>query len=101
MDRDLTMKLTLEEVCEIAELPTNILITIVEEGVLEPKGTSPSEWRFDVTMLSIVKRASRLHRDFDIDWASIPLYLDIIAELEKLRSENKSLKQRLSRFLIE
>ena len=74
---------------------------IVEEGILDPKGESPNEWSFDIYMLSIAKRAFRLHRDFGIEWTGIPLYLDMIEELEKLRSENKMLKQRLGRFLLE
>ncbi len=101
IETSLTVELTLKEVCDIAELPTEVLVTIVEEGIIEPKGSTPEEWFFDSYMLSIAKRASRLHRDFDIDWTGIPLYLDIIEELEKLRSENELLKNRLNRFLSE
>lgn len=101
IETSLTVELTLQEICDIADVPTEVLITIVEEGILEPKGVSPNEWCFDTYMLSIVKRASRLHRDLDIEWTSIPLYLDMIDELEKLRTENKTLKQRLGRFLLE
>ena len=101
IETSVTIELSLEEVCECAELPAEVLITIVEEGVIAPSGASPAEWRFDSTMLSIAKRAARLHRDFDIEWTGIPLYLDMIEELEKLRAENKTLRQRLSRFLLE
>ncbi len=101
IETSLTVELTLQEICEIADVPTEVLITIVEEGILEPKGASPSEWCFDSYMLNMVKRACRLHRDFDIEWTGIPLYLDMIDELEKLRTENKTLKQRLGRFLLE
>jgi len=101
IETSLTVKLTLEEICEIANVPTEVLITIIEGGIIEPKGASPDEWSFDTYMLSISKRASRVHRDFEIEWAGIPLYLDMIGQLEKLRTENKSLKQRLNRFLLE
>jgi chaperone modulatory protein CbpM len=100
IEASVTVKFSLDEVCEIAELPTEVLITIVEEGVLEPSGESPEEWRFDSTMLSIAKRAARLHRDFEIEWTGIPFYLDMIEELEKLRAENRTLRQRLNRFLL-
>jgi chaperone modulatory protein CbpM len=99
METSLSVELTFEEVCEIAELPTEVLITIVEEGVIEPKGAAPDDWCFDCYMLAVAKRASRLHRDFGLDWTGIPLYLDMIEQLEKLRSENKLLKQQLGRFL--
>jgi chaperone modulatory protein CbpM len=101
IETNLTVKLTLEEICEISEVPTEVLITIVEEGIIEPTGTSPDEWSFDTYMLSIAKRASRVHRDFEIEWTGITLYLDMIEKLEKLRTENKSLKQRLDRFLLD
>ncbi len=101
IETSITVELTLEEVCEIAKLPSEVLITIVEEGIIEPKGSSPEEWFFDIYMLNIAKRAFRLHRDFDIEWTGIPLYLDMIEELEKLRAENKLLKNRLDRFLSE
>ncbi len=101
IETSLTVELSLEDICELAKLPTEVMITIVEEGVLEPKGEAPEEWCFDCYMLSIAKRAVRLHRDFDIDWSGIPLYLDMINELEKLRSENRTLRQRLGRFLLE
>lgn len=101
INSNLTVELTLEEVCELADMPTEVLIMIVEEGILKPRGTSRSEWSFDTYMLCTAKRASRLHRDFDIEWSGIPLYLEMIEELEKLRSENKILKQRLGRFLLE
>ena len=92
---------TLMEVCERTHLPEQVLIDIVEEGVLEPEGQSPSEWRFDSYMLTVCQRAARLHRDFDIDWSGIPLCLDMIAQLESLREENKKLRRQLSRFLLE
>ncbi len=101
METSLSVELTLEEICDICNVSTEIMIMMVEEGVIEPSGESPNEWCFDIKMLSLTKRASRLHRDFDIDWNAIPLYLDMINELTKLRAENKLLKQRLGRFLLE
>ena len=40
IETSLKVELSLEEVCEIAELPTEVLITIVEEGVIEPEGAN-------------------------------------------------------------
>ncbi|MBL1141600.1 MAG: chaperone modulatory protein CbpM [Proteobacteria bacterium] len=101
IETNMTVKFSLEEVCDIAQLPTEVLITIVEEGVIEPKGSAPEEWCFDCYMLNVAKRASRLHRDFGLDWTGMPLYLDMLEQLEKLREENKRLRQQLGRFLLD
>lgn len=101
IETSLTITLSLEEVCHRADLPNEVLIAIVEEGILSPPGQGPEEWCFDAAMLCIAKRAARLHRDLDIEWSSIPLFLDMLDELEQLRTENRILHQRLSRFLLE
>lgn len=100
IETNLMVRFSLEEVCHRAELPNEILIAIVEEGILSPQGQSPEEWCFDASMLCTAKRAARLHRDLGIEWASIPLFLDMIDELEQLRAQNKTLHQRLNRFLL-
>ena len=46
IETSLTVELSLEDICELAKLPTEVMITIVEEGVLEPKGEAPEELVF-------------------------------------------------------
>ncbi len=101
IDVSLKVELSFKEVCEITEVPDEVLITFVEEGLIEPQGESPEDWCFDACMLDIARRAARLHRDFAIEWSGIPLYLDMLEQLEKLREENRKLRQRLARFLEE
>jgi chaperone modulatory protein CbpM len=79
-------------------LPVEYLLEIVEYGILQPSGQTPAEWLFDAGALVVVKRALRLRRDLDLEWAGIALALELMAELEQLRHENSQLKQRLSRF---
>ena len=81
-----------------AELPVEYLLEIVEYGILQPSGQPPAEWLFDAGALVVVKRALRLRRDLDLEWAGIALALELMAELEQLRHESSQLKQRLSRF---
>ena len=67
--------------------------------MIEPTGDLPEEWVFDIQIVATVKRAIRLQKDFDIDTPSTALVIDLLGELERLRTENKMLKQRLNRFL--
>ena len=93
--------LSLVELCEAVELPEQTFVELVEHGIISPSGDSPSEWTFDLTMVGIAKRASRLHRDLELDWAAIAVIVELLDERDSLKSENSALKQRLQRFLLD
>lgn len=99
MATSLLLQLTLEECCQRLELPEDILIEIVEYGIVEPDGKAPAEWRFDTAALSRLRQARRLQRELELDWAAVAVTLDLLGEVERLRTENDSLKRRLLRFL--
>ena len=93
------VQLTLDDLCEVTDLSSEIIIEIVEQGIVEPAGQSPDNWIFTAPMITVTKRAFRLHRDLDIDWSGIALAISLIDELEQLRQENRQLQRRLSRFI--
>lgn len=98
MMSSLTLQLNIHEFCQCADLPQECLLEIVEHGILEPKGPTPEQWLFDANALSMAKRALRLQRDLQLEWAGIALALQLLDELEQLRNENQQLHRRLSRF---
>jgi len=93
-----TLQLTLIELSKATDLSSEILIEIVEEDILEPSGSAPDDWLFSIQTVSVAKKATRLHRDLDIDWPGIALALSLIEEMEQLRRDNQKLKRRLQRF---
>ncbi|MCP3908703.1 MAG: chaperone modulatory protein CbpM [Oceanicoccus sp.] len=93
------MQFSLENFCQVTELPTKIVIDIVEEGIVEPRGESPDTWLFDRKMASIAEKAFRLHRDLDIEWAGIALAISLLEELEQVRAENQQLQRLLRRYV--
>lgn len=99
MTTTLTVQLTLEECSERVELPTASLIEIVEYGIVEPGGAGPEDWRFDAAALGRLHQARRLQRELELDWQAVAVALDLLDEVNRLRSENDSLKRRLLRFL--
>ena len=90
--------LSLNELCEITVLSKNAIIEIVEHGIIEPHGGDPESWQFDTHMLITTRKAVRLYRDLEIDWAGIAFAISLLDELEELREEKKCLMMRLSRF---
>jgi len=98
---DYYIDLSLDDICEAVELPQQTFVELVEHGIVRPKGELPSEWLFDLTMVSLAKRASRLHRDLDLDWAAIAIIVELVEDRELLKAENDALRQRLQRFLLD
>jgi chaperone modulatory protein CbpM len=90
--------LRFDELCLAAELPEEIVVEIVEQGIVEPDGDTPEQWVFSTHMVLLTKKAVRLHQDLNIDWPGIALAISLLEEIEQLRDENKHLKQRLNRF---
>lgn len=88
------------ELCQCVEISEEQLLLLITEGIVTPStGELPEQWRFEHTCVSIVHKAARLHHDLTVEWSDIPLVLSLLDELQRLRSENDYLSQRLSRFV--
>ena len=93
--------LRLSEVCQELNLPREACEELVEHGIVRPAGKRPEEWAFDITSVSVIRRASRLRRDLDLDWSAVALVVSLLEERDQLRAELETLQQRLDRFLAE
>ncbi|CAD5107020.1 chaperone modulator CbpM [Zestomonas carbonaria] len=98
MKNTMIVEFDVEEVCQLAGLQRTYLIEIVAHGIVEPHGERPENWRFDQRSLHLLRRAARLSRELELDWTGVALAIDLLDELERLRSENSHLRRRLGRF---
>ena len=85
---------TLREMCNACGVHAELVIEMVEEGVLQPRGAAPEEWRFAGDALVRAQKALRLSRDLRVNWPGAALALDLIEELERLRREQRMLRRR-------
>lgn len=88
--------LTLTEVTESVHLSTDTVITIVDQGIVQPRGSQPGEWQFEPGMVETMRRACRLQCDLELDWAAVALALDLLDELQQLRRDNERLRRQLA-----
>lgn len=79
--------LTLVELCQAVSAPEAHVIAWVFEGVLEPVGDQPPDWRFSGPSLRRARLAARLTRDLDINPAGVALALDLLDEIAALRAQ--------------
>lgn len=78
--------LTLDEFSRVCAVERRQIVELVEEGVLVPVGTRVEEWRLRGDSLRRAQAAVRLQRDLGVNLAGVALALDLMDELEHLRS---------------
>ncbi|MDP1664700.1 MAG: chaperone modulator CbpM [Methylobacter sp.] len=81
--------LTLEQLCHACGVHADWVISLVEESIIEPQGDEIHVWRFSGASLVRVRSALRLQRDLGVNLAGIALALDLMEELENLRTQLK------------
>ncbi len=87
--------LTLTEVTHCVHLSVETVITIVDCGIVEPRGQSPQDWQFEPQMLAVLRRATRMQQDLELDWAGTALALSLIDQVQQLRNDNQRLRHQL------
>ena len=80
------IELTLAELCRACQTPAERVIEIVEEGIVEPVGRDPLHWRFHGVSVRRVRVVLRLEQDLGVNVAGAALALDLLEELETLRT---------------
>lgn len=76
---------TVKTVCERYTLTVEVVVEMVEEGLIEPTGTTPEDWQFNIKALQRLQKALSLQRDLSINIAGAALALDLLDEIEGLR----------------
>lgn len=96
-----TSYFTLNQFCQITRMSVDVVVEIVELGIVDPRGRMPDDWQFDESMLGMAKKAEQLRRDLAVDWPGVALAMHLIDRIEQLKLENQKLRQRLERFMCE
>jgi len=78
--------MTLLELCQACSAEREHVLAWVFEGVLEPVGESPQDWRFGGESLRRARLALRLARDLEINPPGVALALDLLDEIAALRA---------------
>ena len=81
------LQLTLLELCQASGVPQEQISLWVLEGMLQPAGRVPHEWRFSGLSLRRTRLAHRLTRDLEINPSGVALALDLLEEIHVLRTQ--------------
>ena len=86
---------TLRELCHACGVHAELVIEMVDEGVLEPRGAVPAQWRFSSNAVTRAQKALKLARDLRVNRPGAALALDLLEEVERLRVERRRARYRI------
>lgn len=81
------VSLTLIELCQACRGSEDLVTALVFEGVLEPVGQQPQEWRFSGAALRRARLAQRLTQDLEVNTPGVALALDLLDRIEMLQAQ--------------
>ena len=82
---DDSVEFSLAELCRIVGVQEQLVIEIVEEGIVEPSGDARPQWRFTGVAVTRIQRVIRLQREFEVNLPGAALALELLDEIERLR----------------
>jgi len=77
--------LNLTELCEACHISSDYIYDLIKHGIIQPR-TSASEWIFNLSEVRRIKTVLRLQRDLEVNLPSAALILDMLEELNELRT---------------
>lgn len=80
-------RLSLRELCDACAVHVEFITELVDEGVIEPSGIDKSHWYFSGISLRRIRTAKRLQQDLGVNLAGVALALELIEELQQLRTQ--------------
>jgi chaperone modulatory protein CbpM len=80
------MSFTLVTLCQAVGAAPQQVHALVDEGLLRPTGQGPADWGFSGDALQRTRVALRLSRDFELGAPGVVLVMDLLAQIETLRT---------------
>lgn len=92
---DYTQKspLSLHELCDICHISDVLVLNFIEHDIISPLDRSAESLIFDMAQLKRLQTALRLQRDLEVNLAGIALVLELLDELEELRTKTAMLEK--------
>ena len=79
--------MTLAELARACRAQEEQVQVWVVEGVLQPTGSAPQDWRFSAVALRRARLAISLSRDLDVNTPGIALALDLMEQIDALNAQ--------------
>ncbi|MEN8200683.1 MAG: chaperone modulator CbpM [Thermodesulfobacteriota bacterium] len=89
---DETADYSLKELCKLCRVHAQFIQDLIDEGIINPRGKNPQEWRFAAVEIKRIQISIRLQEDLRINLPGTALALDLLEEIEDLRRAKRHLE---------
>ncbi|PTQ94724.1 MerR family transcriptional regulator [Nitrosomonas nitrosa] len=79
------VELTLDELSRACAVNAEWIVTLVDEGILEPLDIAANPWRFNGICLRRVRIIQHLQQDLEVNLAGAALALQLLEEIDSLQ----------------
>lgn len=85
----------LSELCRLCGVSADYVVSLVEEGLVEPLETGAGGWRFPAAAIVRTRTAIRLQRDLELNLPGLAMTLQLLDEVQQLRVRVRALERLL------
>jgi chaperone modulatory protein CbpM len=79
-------RFTFAELCRACAAQPSFVAALVDEGLLQPRGSGPDDWQFEGAALARARTAWRLSRDLQLGVDAMALVLKLLDDIDALES---------------
>jgi chaperone modulatory protein CbpM len=79
------VQMTLADLCRACDAERELVLQLVEHGVIEPLGDGPQAWVFAGASLRRTRVALRLLRDLELNLPGAALAVDLLDQIARLQ----------------
>jgi chaperone modulatory protein CbpM len=76
--------LTLFQLCNMSRLAPELIIEMINEGIIDPEGDSKKAWRFSFSSVECVCKVVRIQNDLDVNLPGAALAIHLLERIEEL-----------------
>ena len=80
-------RLSLAELSRACRVHADWIVSLVDEGILQPEGGDMAQWRFTSICLRRAQCVRRVQRDLGVNLAGAALALDLLEEVAELQGK--------------
>jgi chaperone modulatory protein CbpM len=82
---DENIEVSFKELCRMFQVGPEIVMEMIDEGIIEPRGEVKGNWRFRGYEIHRLQVTLRLKQDLRVNTPGAALVLDLLEEIERLR----------------